>query len=751
MTSPKGSIWVFFADRRQFLMRPHQELSRMVCSPLANPATCDKWMTRTCDNFWCGRTTKLVMSIGLPVPLRHIRRSDPGQTRPSVRFPRAIAAQDGNVRPMNSHGHRFGGWLRQVAVCLVVCLSVRAAGRVRSLEEYAAGEVRAAAAALERRDADERLTGVLDLALLAGEVLEPGSFGLAIGALIESVDDEDTEVRRWAAAALDGFRWRQDLPGWAGAQLNRRLREGLDHRRPRIRLLASRIVLELDPLDARASAAYGDLLDHKDRHVRGLARELVVSLASAGALSPGGEIARRLRDRMDSRDGEWRFDAALAFWILAQTVRDEGALAQAEKVLTSDLVRVRGADKRTLLDRLLANLQLQPTLPPGPVLVEALRRSVEEEPPEIALAAGAVLALLDTPGSGLLLSVSLRRTLPGYLRHASAEVRWEAAQVIGNHPATRLLSSPMSAAEDGTPFLALPFGGPTLRIEPPLRQGLTNLFGLPSSAVQLRALGRVAVDASFVAEHAEGYSEVLTQGLASGDREVLRQALSADMLGVYNRIEAASARELLLRRLVDLDGAEVELAMDLCLEPSMTNLPAGELARVVVELAGRDSVAARRAAGGAWLRWAQLQGTNNPIILPRLGSVPRRLEVLAGDPHPSVAWFGVAGLISGAMNPDLGSLATSCRRRLENLLEAADPSVRCRFLAMVRGVRPLTIAGFAQVRAWHPRLDRSPETKAWVRGLLDGLLRENDPLMREQVLRVFRALGLEPPQSKADA
>jgi hypothetical protein len=247
-----------------------------------------------------------------------------------------------------------------------------------------------------------------------------------------------------------------------------------------------------------------------------------------------------------------------------------------------------------------------------------------------------------------------------------------------------------------------------------------------------------------VEEHAQAFVDALSAALAADDPGIRRLAMSADLVPVYNQPEAERARERLLHGLSAFDGANAEVAAALCLEPTLTNLNEKAFADAMFDLVRSDSAGARRAAGGVLLHWSGQRGTNNPLNWIGLSSVPRRLETLAEDAYPSVAWFGVAGLLSAALNPDLGPMADSCRRRLENLLAAANPAVRCRLVTMVRGVCPTEAIGS---HVFIPSLDRASGNQPVARMLLSELLREPDPLLQEQVIRAFMALRIEPPQA----
>jgi len=643
---------------------------------------------------------------------------------------------------MMHRGHCLGVSFLLLVALLALCPLGRAAGKRRSIEQHIRDEVRTAAKLLDQRDGALRVTAILDLALLSSESWEPGAFESATEALLEAVRAKDAEVAGLASATLDSLRWRNDLPAWARSSLTRRIQEALEHRSPQLQLFAARFRLQTDPLDADAMETYGDLLDHKDAEVRAQARGQLAGLANLQAVTLPGPIAERLKGQLDSRNVDRQFDAALALWTLAQALREPSELASAEEGLTRGLVGVRSADLNKILRRFIVALETQPSLSPGRVLVKALRRIVEEQPPETALHAGVALALLAPPDSDPSLALLLQRALPGYLAHSSYDIRLATVDAIGRHNPSRFF--PAAIDREQNPVMVVRPTQP-VRFVPPVRHALTNLFGLPTSPAKLRALSRLTVDPSFVEEHSEQFSDAFAVGLASANQEIRRLALSSSLAITYNLPESGAVRDQLLSNLGAYMETDAELAVSLCLHRSLTNLDRKAFADGLEDLLRSESPGGRRAAGVALLRWSHQRGTNGALSLLAPNAVPRRLETLAKDPHPSVAWLGVASLITAALNPDLGPVADSCRRRLENLLEASDPSVRCRFVAMVRGVRILP--GPATSHLWIPRFDQPSGNLAVTRTLLTSLLRENDPLLREHVLRAFAALQIEPPQA----
>jgi hypothetical protein len=644
---------------------------------------------------------------------------------------------------MMHRGHCVGGFCVLLATLLTLSSLAAAAGKRLSIVQHIRDEVRTAAKLLDHRDLDRRTAAVLDLGLLARETWEPRAFESATETLLEAADAKDLEVSDLASTALDSLQLKTDLPPWARSILTSQIRAALNHRSTQMQLFAVRSRLQTDPIDAEALMTYGDLLDHKDLEIRAQARELLAGLANVHAVTLPGPITERLKGQIDSRNnnGDRQFDASLALWTLAQTLGKPSELASAEEGLTRGLVGARSTDLNEVLRRLLITVETPPTLSPGRVLVEALRRIVEEQPPETALHAAVALALLAPPDSDPGLAVPLQRALPGYLTHSSHGIRLATADVMSRYDPARFLSAAKNS-EQNPVGIARPLQ--PVQFLPPIRQALTNLFALPTSPAKLRVLRWLTADPTFVEEHAKQFSDALSVALASANREIRNMALSSSLVGIYNRPEAESLRSQLLGNLAASEGEDAELALALCLDRSLTNLDGKAFAEALEDLLQGESPGARRAVGILLLQWSHQRGTNAFLGLLPPYAVPRRLEILADDPHPSIAWLGVAGLISAALNPDLGPIANSCRRRLENLLEASDPSVRCRFVTMVRGTR--IMSGAASSHLWTPSFHQPPNNLSVTRILLTNLLRERDPLLQEQVLRAFTALQVEPPK-----
>lgn len=632
-------------------------------------------------------------------------------------------------------------WLGCVVVLCVCSGWDHTVEAAQSVERHVRNEVRAAVKLLDDRPEQDRFAAVADLALLATETWEPESFEAAVEALLEAVEAQDEEVARLAADALIEVRARTDLPAWAGAILCRRVRGALESSDAAGHLLACRFLLELDPLDPPAWAVYAELLCHKKPEVRAQARSLLPRLIAFGRAAAPGFLLEKLRTEQQSRDLDRRFDADLALWIVAQLTGDTAGLGAVEEDLTRAVVTTRSVDLDPCLDRLIAAAGIEPVLAPGTIWVAALRRVIEEQPPGAALRAGVALALMAPRGADPELALPLQRALPGYLAHPSPAIRLTAADLIGRHHPARLF--PASADSGEEPVMAL-IRLPSVVLPTSVRQALTNLFALPASTTQLRALERLARDSGVVAEHGKALSEALVRALTSADPDVRSAALAPGFLAAYERPEAAEARGQWSRIPRESGGVSAEAAVGLGLHFLLTNSVGEAFAESLIGLVDSDSPSARRAVGVALLQAARRRDSDNPVVRALLRSAPRHLGTLARDDHPAVAALGVAGLLTATVDRNTGSVSEACRRRLVDLLEASEPSVRCRFVNVVRGV---PVPGGAALQASIPQLDQRSGNLGKVYGLLEPLLRESDPLFQEQLLRAFATLGLEPPQA----
>lgn len=645
---------------------------------------------------------------------------------------RGLRATFPAVRQTDHRTGRLGVGL----LALLVCLSeAHSAPRLPSVEANIREEVRTATRLLGRGEPPQRVTAVLDLALLAQEAWEPVAFGNATQALLDAVDREGGEVTDLAASALQALPEQADLPDWAAAILDEQLRRIMARRNLRARLLACRVLLQVDPVDPESRETYAGLLNHQDEKIRAQARAALNGMDTERAAYLKGPIVARLKGDAESHEADRQFDAGLALWTLAQLSTDAVELARAEESLVRNLAGTRSAELGARLDRLLSTLERPPSLIPGRTWTEALRRIMEEQPPETALRAAVALALLAPLNTELKLAQPLQRALPGYLDHRSLDIRLSVADAVGRYDLVRFFSG---AQKDENQSFAAGHSPPAIRFVDPVRLALTNVFALPTSAIKIRALGRLTVDRSFVEEHAVPFSQAITLALASADPGIRHGALAVGVVPVYNLPEAGRARDQLLENLVAYSGTSAEAAVELCLHPSLTNLNQQVLVERVADLTHSESSGSRRAAGIALLRWSSQRGASNPLTRLRRNALPAHFEALARDAHPSTAWLGVAGLLAAALNPDLESESDACRRRLENLLETSDPSVRCRFLTQVRGVNTLNRADAPPFP--NPAHDAPFRDHAVTRKLLTGLLRERDALLQRQVLRATPAL-----------
>ncbi len=561
-------------------------------------------------------------------------------------------------------------------------------------ERHLGGEVKLALKTVRRGEGEALRLGVLDLAVLASEVLEEESFSRSVRGLVGVLGDRDGESAKVARRALDALVVREDLPVWAGQVLGDCLGEALGSRDVGLRTEAVRLLLMGDRGDAGAGEAWLELMDDRRAEVRMGALFVLLDLArGGGGYGASGAVKSRLRQRLRGEDTGWGFDAGLALWVIAQRGGDRVLLSEAEGGLVRGLVGAGGSELGVMLRRLETVLADQPVLAPGRLLEEALQRVVEERSVELGVLAALDLVLLAPSGGEGDFSRALERVLPACMGHPALGVRMAAYGALGRYGAGRLLGL---GGEGEFPFA--------------VREVFPNVLELPVSEAQVGGMAAMMVDAGLWQAHGEGMVEVLGVALASADRLVVRGALRPELAALYGRPEAERLRGWVLQDL----GRLGEEGMAFCWGAGAGVFEGERLRGALETVLGSEAAWLRQVGGAALLERFRLGGEGMGAWLGWWGR-------LALDEHPAVAWYGVAGLLLGG-----GWDVAGYRRRLEGLVEAADPGVRLRLLGILGG---------SEVPAWGGGVLRVEEG-AWLRGLRVRMMRESDEVVEQALERL---------------